>query len=1062
MLSWLVRFSLTQRLLVLVVTAIMVALGIWAYVKLPIDAYPDISTTQVQVIVKAPGMSPLEVEQRITRPIEIEVRGIPNQSVLRSLTKQALSIVTIDFEEGTDIYWARQQVNERINGVLAELPPGVDGGLAPITSPLSELYMFMVEGDGQDLMELRSILDWMIRPRLLSVDGVADINVLGGYVRTFQIEPRPADLRAYDLTLADVVQAIDRDNQNAGGDYLVRNEEVLLVRTVGRLVGEADFKGITVATREGTPIYLEQVANVGIGQLARYGGVSRNGQGEGVQGLVLLRTGANGRQTVAAVKQRLQEIKHTLPPGVKIGTVYDRSDLITKAVKTVEESLGLGVVLVLVVLSLFLGNLRSAFTTGLILPLTVVGTFLLMHLLGITANLMSLGGLAIAVGLLVDASVVVVENVHTSFQEQSRGFDRLHLVYRSVLEVAQPVVAAVLIIVATFLPILTLTGVEGKLFAPLALTISCALAVSLVLSLTVIPVVGSFVMKPAPAKPSRLISWLLRIYQPALDWALRRRRAAVLVAVAALAVAGSFVPFIGREFLPTLNEGTFVIQVEKLPSVSLERSMAIDLEIQKELMKVPEVVGVYSRVGSDELRLDPMGFHQTDNFLVTKPEQEWTVADPEALREKLRGVLDQFPWVSYGFTQPIDMRVSEMLTGVRSAVGIKLYGDDLEQLELKGRQIQEIVEQVPGAVDVFRAPLGGQKYIEIRMNRDALSRAGVSVGTVNDLVQSAIGGQIVSEVLEGSRRTPVVVRLPAEARQSVETISALQVPTTGGETMRLTDLADLHEVEGPYQVERDMGKRVMVVQTNVQDRDVVGFVEELRQRIRQGVKLPPGSYVTYGGQFENEQRASRRMALVGPGVMFFIFLLLFSTFGNVRQAALVLLNVPFALVGGIVVLFASGLYLSVPASVGFIALVGVAIENGVVLVSHFNELRRTGLSIDEAVRRGAQRRFRPVLMTAVLTILGLVPLLVATGPGSEIQLPLAVVVIGGTFSSLLLTLVLLPTLYAWLEQRRAGGAAALREAPTSLVQLEEAVGTSSAGPSQSSSASITDSRTDQE
>jgi cobalt-zinc-cadmium resistance protein CzcA len=1018
MLRRLIRFALTQRLLILSATALMVAGGVWAYLTIPIGAYPDISTTQVQVIVKAPGMAPEDVEKRVTRPLEIEVRSIPKQTMLRSITKRALAVLTIDFEEGTDIYWARQQVSERISDVLTRLPEGVHGGLAPITSPLSELYMFMVESESHDLRELRTILDWMIRPRLVSLDGVAGVNALGGYAKAFAVEPRPDALRAYNLTVSDVVRAIKSHNRNAGGGRIVRNDQVLLVRSLGRLETVADIAGVPVATKNGVPINIDDLASVRIGSRIRYGGVTKNGKGEGVQGLVLLRTGANGRKTVTEVKKRLEEIKETLPKGVHLTTVYDRSVLIEEAVDTVELALAEGIALVLIVLSLFLGNLRSAVTTGLILPLTMIGAFLLMRVFGVSANLMSLGGLAIAVGILVDSSVVVAENIHTRLSEPHHGFHPLHIVYRAAGEVARPVLSAVLIIVASFIPILSLTGVEGKLFSPLALTICFALLVSLLLSLTVIPVVASLLMKGSPKKKSRIVDALLRAYRPVLGWALRHRVWALGIALFFLAGSGALVPFIGREFLPTLDEGTIVIQTEKIPSISLEKSIEIDLKVQKALMEIDEVTGVYSRVGSDELRLDPMGFHETDAFLRTKPPSEWEASSPDELRAKLRKVMEGFPGLSFGFTQPIDMRVSEMLTGVRATVGIKLFGESLEVLDQKARKLETIVKNTPGAVDVMRTPLGGQRYLHIAMRHDMLERHGISVETINQLIETAVGGSEISEIVEGNRTFPILVRFPEESRKSVDDLERLIVETPQGAQLRLHQLAEIEEVEGPVQIEREMGKRFVLIQSNVKGRDVVGFVKDLRSRIAEAADLPAGYYVTFGGQFENEQRASRRLALAGPAALLFVFLLLFSTFGSVRQAGLILINVPFALIGGVLLMFASGLYLSVPASVGFIALFGVAIENGVVLVNHFNDLRKQGVPISQAVRQGSERRLRPVLMTAILTILGLVPLLLATGPGSEIQKPLAVVVVGGTFSSLLLTLILLPTLYDWMEGRK--------------------------------------------
>jgi cobalt-zinc-cadmium resistance protein CzcA len=1018
MLQRLIRFALTQRILVLATAAILIAAGIWSYLTIPIDAYPDISTTQVQVIVKAPGMSPQEVEKRVTRLLEIEVRSIPKQTMLRSITKRALAVLTIDFEEGTDIYWARQQVAERISGVLSKLPPGIEGGLAPITSPLSELFMFMVESDKHDLTELRTILDWMISPRLVSLDGVAGVNVLGGYAKAYAIHPRVDALLAYQIDVTDIIEAVKNNNRNAGGGRIVRNDQVILVRSLGRLQTVEEIAGISITSRKGVPIKIGDVASVRIGHRVRYGGVTQNGKREGVQGLVLLRTGANGRKTVDAVKKRLKEIKKTLPEGVHLTTVYDRSVLIGKAVDTVELALGEGIILVLIVLSLFLGNLRSAFTTGLILPLTMIGAFVLMRIFGVSANLMSLGGLAIAVGILVDSSVVVTENIHTKLSQPHHGFHPLHIVYRATTEVAKPVLSAVLIIVASFIPIVSLTGVEGKLFTPLALTICFALLVSLLLSLTVIPVVGSLLMKGTPDKKSRLVTWLNRVYEPVISWAMRKKAWAVSISLAFLVGAATLIPFIGREFLPTLDEGTIVIQTEKLPSISLEKSMEIDLKIQRQIMKLPEVTGIYSRVGSDELRLDPMGFHETDAFLVTKPRSEWTVDGPAALQTKLRGILENFPGVAYGFTQPIDMRVSEMLTGVRATIGVKLFGDDLETLDQKAKMIERVIQQTAGAVDVMRTPLGGQKYLEIKMKHPTMQRHGITAEAINQLVESAVGGAEISNVVEGNRTFPILVRLPVENRKSVEDLENLMVDTPNGARLRLHQIARIEEVEGPVQIEREMGKRFVMLQCNVQGRDVVGFVNELKQEINKAVKLPSGYYITFGGQFENEQRATQRLMLAGPVAMLFVFLLLFSTFGSLRQAGLILVNVPFALIGGVILLYASGLYLSVPASVGFIALFGVAIENGVVLVNHFNELRKGGLSVSEAVLQGAKRRLRPVLMTAVLTMLGLVPLLFASGPGSEIQRPLAVVVIGGTFSSLILTLIILPTLYDWMEGRK--------------------------------------------
>ena len=1018
MLSHVIRFALSQRLLALVLAALFLGGGIWAFTDIPIDAYPDISTTQVQVIVKAPGMTPIEVEQRITQPIETEVRGITHQTILRSITKYALAIITIDFAAGTDIYWARQQVSERINQVLGRLPQGVEGGLAPITSPLSELFIFQVEGAGHTNRELRSVLDWQIRPRLLPVDGVADVNALGGEVRSFQVLPDPGQLRSYSLTFADIARAIRNNNRNAGGGRLVRHHQVILVRSVGQLRTAEDIRGITLTTRRGVPIHIRDVAEVRQGARVRYGGVTVDGKGEGVQGIVLLRRGANGRKTVEGVKAALVEIKKSLPTNVRIRVIYDRSKLIQRAVGTVRSALAQAVVLVLVVLLLFLGNLRSAITAGLILPLTVLGTFIPMHLAGISANLMSLGGLAIAIGVLVDSAVVMTENIHSQLgRSDASRHDRIHIVYRSATEVARPIVSGVAIIVVSFAPILSLSGIEGKLFAPLAVTIAIALLTSLVLSLTVIPAIASLLMRGGHGGENWVLRWLLRVYRPLVSWSVRRRGWSVGIALLMLLGAGALFPFIGREFIPALDEGTLVVQLEKLPTISLKRSLEIDTQIERALMKIPEIVSIVARAGADELRLDPMGFNETDAFFVLKPREQWTLKSPAALREKIRKVLETFPGVTPGFTQPIDMRVSEMLTGVRAAIAVKLYGDDLAVLQRKAQEIEQVIRQTPGAVDVVRSPLTGQRYIQISPRPRAMSQVGATAEDVNRLVDVAIGGKEVTEILAGVRRIPVILRLPERFRSRPETIANLWVHTATRTQRPLSDLASIKEVDGPVQITREGAKRMVTIRTNVKGRDMVGFVKDLQRRIDEKVKRPPGYFVTYGGQFENQQRATRRFLLVIPLVLFAIFLLLFTTFNSVRQAVIILMNIPFALIGGVTLLFASGFYLSVPASVGFIALFGMVVMNGVVLVNHINTLRKEGMNLGDAVIHGAERRLRPVLMTAILTVLGLVPLLLATGPGSEIQKPLAVVVVGGTFSSTLLTLVLLPTLYAWIEGR---------------------------------------------
>jgi cobalt-zinc-cadmium resistance protein CzcA len=1018
MIAALIRFALIQRLMMLIVAIAVVIGGLWAFRTLPIDAFPDISPPQVQVLVKAPGLAPTEVESRIAFPIEMEMQGIPRLKLLRSTTKYAISNIVIDFEDGTDIYWARQQVSERLNQVRGALPMDAEVVLAPIATPLSDIYMYRVKGEGYTNSELRTLQDWVIRPQLRAVDGVADVNAMGGFVRAFEVRPDPKKLAAQGLTIEDIEHVIARNNRNAGGDRVNRGDKMLLVRTVGQLGDVDDIKRISVATRSGMPVRISDVAQVVEGSLVRFGGVTADGEGEIVTGLVLLRVGANSRTVVEAVKQELARLAPSLPKGVTIAPYYDRTDLINAAVLTVEKALAEAVVLVILVLIVLLGNLRAALTVALILPLTVLSTFILMNLFGVSANLMSLGGLAIAIGILVDAAVVVVENVHTQLAQAPKGVSRLHLVYRAVAEVSAPVLSGILIIVIVFLPLFSLTGLEGRMFGPLALTIVFALLGSLLLSLSVIPVLASFLMRSGAHSEDRLLAAIKRVYLPAMRWAITYRKSAVFGAIMLLFAAAALFPLIGKEFMPTMDEGQTVVNLEKSSDISLEASLALDAPIQKAILEIPEVTGMICRSGADELRLDPMGFYQTDCFLQTRPRAEWGY-DLEAFEGKLREKLEPFEelGVEAGFSQPIDMRVSEMLSGVRADVAIKLFGDDFATLEALSGKIEEIVSRTQGASDVFRARLSGQGYLTVTINSEKLARYGINNEDVNAVVESAVGGKVVTELIDGSRRFGVLVRYPEAARGSPRAIKSLLIRTAGGALVPLGEVADVREADGPVLIQRETARRLVAVRTNVEGRDVVGFVEELRAAIEREVKLPEGYHIDYGGQFENQQRAAQRLGVVVPVSIALIFFMLFSTFRSVRQAGLIILNIPFALIGGVVSLYLSGLYLSVPASVGFITLFGVAVLNGVVLVAYINQLRETGRTILQAVQEAAERRLRPVLMTALIASLGLMPMLLATGPGSELQRPLAVVVIGGLFTSTLLTLVLLPTLYAWIETR---------------------------------------------
>ncbi len=1009
----LIQFALSQRVLILLLAVLLVGIGYNAFRQLPIDAFPDVSPTQVKVIVKAPGMTPEEVESRITAPIEVELLGIPDQVMLRSVAKYALTDITVDFREGTDIYWARQQVAERLAGVWDELPADVSGGIAPMTTPLGEMFMFTVEGE-LDIMERRTLLDWVIRPALRTVPGVADVNALGGYVRSFEVVPDAVRMAARGISADALEAALAANNRNDGAGRMSEGEEALLVRSQGRIRDLDDVRAIVVAERDGLPITVADIATVRIGALTRYGAVTQDGQQEMVQGLVLGLRGANAREVVDGVRAKLDEIAPALPEGVSVRVFYDRGDLVDKAVGTVSRALAEAIVLVLILLVLFLGDLRAALTVALVLPLAALFTFFLMRQVGMSANLMSLGGLAIAIGMLVDAAVVVVENIATrlSDRRQTERLPRLHIVYRAVREVSVPVTSGIGIIIIVFLPLMTLQGLEGKLFKPVALTIVFALSGSLLLSLTVIPVLSSFLLGRVAHEEPWLPRKLHALYEPALRWALAHTRVMIGAAVAALAVTAVIYLFIGKTFMPTMDEGDVIVQLEKLPSITLEKSVDFDMRVERAILEaVPEVTRIVARVGSDEIGMDPMGLNETDVFMVLKPRDEWRMHGKEALIEEIRRVLERFPGIAYGFTQPIEMRVSEMLTGVRGDVAVKLFGPDLDVLNAKAAEIAEALRRVDGAEDVFASQNEGVQYLELEIDRAAAGRLGLAGDELQRMLRSQLEGVTVGIVREGIRRTPLLVRTGSDAAGAPEQLAVLPVVLDDGESVSLGSIADIRRVEGVVAVGRERGQRFTVVRSNVSGRDLVGFVDDARAAVRADVELPPGYYVEWGGQFENQQRAAARLAIVVPASVGLIFLLLFSTFGSVRQALLVLTNIPFALIGGVIGLWITGEFLSVPASVGFIALLGIAVLNGVVLVSYFNQLRERGLPLEQVVVEGASRRLRPVMMTASIAAFGLVPLLFASGPGSEIQRPLAIVMIGGLITATVLTLFILPILY---------------------------------------------------
>lgn len=1016
MLNRLIETSLLQRLLVLVAACVLVGLGLQSARQLPIDAFPDVSPTQVKIILKAPGMTPEEVETRIVQPVEQELLGIPGQRSMRSVSKYAIADITIDFEDGTDIYWARQQVGERYANAQGNLPTNISGGLAPVTTPLGEMFMFTIEGP-LSLQEKRTLLDWTIRPQLRSIAGVADVNALGGSVRAFEVVPDPIKLAARGLSIAQLREALQANNRNDGAGRLIAGEEALLVRAEGSIRNLDDVAATVIGQHQGSALRVGDVAEVRMGALTRYGAVTRNGQGETVQGLVLGLRGADANKVVAQVRRKLDDLSRTLPKGVHFEPFYDRGALVGHAVYTVGKALAEAIVLVLVLLLLFLGQLRAAVVVAIVLPLSALTTFWLMRQTGLTANLMSLGGLAIAIGMLVDSAVVVVENIeaklaHPAHPEHSGGVAQLiRLIKAGAEEVAKPVASGVLIIMLVFLPLLTLEGLEGKLFKPVALTILYAMGASLVLSLTVIPVLASLMLKTGAHQDPWLVRLSTRHYTRLLDRALINPKP--WLAGTAISLIGAVIGFfmVGKSFMPTMDEGDVIVSVEQAPAINLPTALQLNTQVQQALMKVPEVKGIVARSGSDELGLDPMGLNQTDTFLVLKPKDQWTVANKEALLDRLRQQLEQLPGIATSFTQPIEMRVNEMILGVRGDVAVKVFGPDLAMLGKLSAQVESILKKTPGSEDVQLIQNSGLRYLRVVFDRQALGLYGLTVEQAQEDLRTLIESQSPGFVLEQGRRVPIIVRGPSALAMTPDLFAQLQLPVNGAEPIALGRVAKLEETEGPVKIDRENGDRFAAITTNVRDRDLVSFVTEAQTTTAKEVQLPQGYRIVWGGQYENQQRAAQRLTIVVPIALGLIYLILYTTFGSARQASLVFLNIPLALIGGVFALTAAGEYLSVPASVGFIALMGIAVLNGLVLVNHFNELLTQGHSLADAVRNGSIRRLRPVLMTASITAFGLLPLLFATGPGSEIQRPLAIVVIGGLVSSTALTLILLPILF---------------------------------------------------
>ncbi len=1025
MIASMIRAALSQRLVVVVLALVMCGFGLRAAMNLSVDAFPDVTNVQVQVATEAPGRSPEEIERFVTVPLEIAMTGLPGLAEMRSLNKSGLSIITLVFTDATDVYFARQLVTERLIEVTPRMPEGIVPVLGPVSTGLGEVYQYTLDhpDDGEreltqaELTERRTIQDWVARPLLRSIPGVAEINSQGGYVKQYQVLVDPARLRHYNLTVRQVVQAVADNNANASGGILPQVTEQYLIRGVGMIRSLDDIGNIVLKEQGGVPVYVRDVAKVQIDAEVRQGAIIKGGYTESVSGIVLMMRGGNAKEVVTRVKERVEEInsKGMLPGGLQIVPYYDRTDLVDSALWTVGKVLIEGIFLVVVVLFIFLGDVRSSLIVVATLVITPLTTFILMNKYGISANLMSLGGLAIAIGLMVDATVVVVENVFHKLGQagNSRG-ERIRTVLSATVEVATPTIFGIAIIILVFLPLMTLQGIEGKMFGPLALTIAMALAISLAVSLFLSPVLCSYFLKGGADHDTKLIAFLKRHYLRLLDGATARNRLTLAVAVALLIGSLGLFPLLGKSFMPTMKEGALTPQINRVPSISLDESIRMEMAAMKEVAQVPGVKSVVSKLGRGESPADPAGPNESDPIVLLDPESE---RSQDEIDEDIRQRLSKIPGVQIVLSQPISERVDEMVTGVRSQLAVKVFGDELEDLKEVSEQVARILKSVSGSTDIRVERLSGQQALTVDIDRKAIARHGLNVADVQSLLESAIGGKDVTTLYEGERRYSVVVRFPESYRGSPEAIGATLLTTAAGAQVPLSSLAKIELVDGPAQISREGGKRRVVVGANVEGRDLAGFVAEVEQRLDKEVKLPDGYYFKFGGQFENMERAMGTLQVIVPLTIVAIFFLLFLLFNSIKLASLIILVLPFASIGGLIGLFVTGEYVSVPASVGFIALWGIAVLNGVVLVSSIRQLRQDGMDVAEAVREGCTQRFRPVMMTATVALLGLVPFLFATGPGSEVQRPLAIVVIGGLITSTLLTLVVLPTLYRWFDEK---------------------------------------------
>ena len=1033
MINAILRLSVERRFLMLSLILVLIGVGVWSFQRLPIDAVPDITNVQVQINTEAPGYSPLEAEQRITFPVETALYGLPNLSYTRSLSRYGLSQVTVVFEEGTDIYFARNLINERLGAIKSALPPGLEPEMGPIATGLGEIFMYTVEalpgaaqadGSPLDATALREIQDWIIKPQLAQVPGVIEVNTIGGYDKQYHVTPSPQRLLEFGITVDELVSALRANNTNRGAGYIERNGQQLLVRSPGQLATIGDIEQVVIANRDGVPVRVADVAEVAIGKELRTGAATRDGK-ETVMGTAMMLVGENSRAVAQAVAEKLEAIQPSLPDGVKVEAVYDRTALVDKAIATVEKNLLEGALLVIVVLFLLLGNLRAALITAAVIPLSMLATITGMVRSGVSANLMSLG--ALDFGLIVDGAVIIVENcIRRLSQAQHQGQlalkERLQLVFEATNEVIRPSLFGVAIITVVYLPIFALTGVEGKMFHPMAATVVMALLAAMVLSLTVVPAaVAVFMGGKISEKESPVISGAKSLYRPALRVAMRFRWLVLGGATTLVAVCLWLATTLGSEFIPQLDEGDIALHALRIPGTGLEQSIEMQSQLEERLKAFGEVDKVFAKIGTPEVATDPMPPSVADNFVILKPRSQWPNPDKtkDELVAEMAAAVEMLPGNKYEFTQPIEMRFNELISGVRADLGIKVFGDDLDQLLASANDVLEVVESMEGAADARVEQVTGLPMLSVHPKRMALSRYGLTVDDLQDLVAAGVGGENAGLIYEGDRRFQLVVRLPEEIRRDVDSLADLPVPLPDGGYVPLSEVAELELAPAPNQISRENGKRRVVVTANVRDRDLGGFVEEAQARIADDVDLPPGYWLDYGGTFEQLQSASQRLAIVVPVTLAIILALLVMAFGSLKDALIIFTGVPLALTGGVLSLWLRDMPLSISAGVGFIALSGVAVLNGLVMIAFIRDLWHEQGDLMKAIVEGALIRLRPVLMTALVASLGFVPMALNTGTGAEVQRPLATVVIGGIISSTLLTLFVLPVLYALLHGRSA-------------------------------------------